>query len=109
MSILTLDHLSKSFGSHLVIDNISLTLDEGKIFGLLGQNGAGKTTLLKMILGLLPTSNGKIRIFNEEVIYGDSPTNRYIGYLPDVPAYYPYMTAFEYLMLCGEITGMPKA
>ncbi|MGG0655293.1 ATP-binding cassette domain-containing protein [Rummeliibacillus pycnus] len=109
MSILTLDNLSKSFGSQKVIDNINLTLEEGKIFGLLGQNGAGKTTLMKMILGLLPTSSGKIRIFDDEVIYGDTPTNRYVGYLPDVPAYYAYMTAFEYLMLCGEITGMPKA
>jgi len=109
MNILTLENLSKSFDSHTVIDNISLSLEEGKIFGLLGQNGAGKTTLMKMILGLLPTSKGKICIFEEEVIYGDTPTNRYVGYLPDVPAYYPYMTAFEYLMLCGEITGMSKA
>lgn len=109
MTILTVDHLTKSFDSHIVIDDISFTLEEGKIFGLLGQNGAGKTTLMKMILGLLPTSNGQIRIFDEAVIYGDTPTNRYVGYLPDVPAYFPYMTAFEYLMLCGEITGMPKS
>lgn len=108
MSILTLDHLSKSFGSHVVLENINFTLEEGKIFGLIGQNGAGKTTLMKMILGLLPSSSGKITIFDEEVVYGDTPTNRHIGYLPDVPSFYPYMTAFEYLMLCGEITGVPK-
>lgn len=108
MTILTLDHLTKSFGSNLVIDDISYQLEEGKIFGLLGQNGAGKTTLMKMILGLLPTTKGKILLFDEEVKYGYSPTNRHIGYLPDVPSYYSYMTAYEYLMLCGEITGMPK-
>lgn len=108
MTILTLDHVTKSFGSNLVIDDISFQLEEGKIFGLLGQNGAGKTTLMKMILGLLPTTKGKILLFDEEVKYGYSPTNRHIGYLPDVPSYYSYMTAYEYLMLCGEITGIPK-
>lgn len=108
MTILTLDHVTKSFGSNLVIDDISFQLEEGKIFGLLGQNGAGKTTLMKMILGLLPITKGKILLFDEEVKYGYSPTNRHIGYLPDVPSYYPYMTAYEYLMLCGEITGIPK-
>lgn len=108
MTILTIDHVTKSFGSHSVIDDISFQLEEGKIFGLLGQNGAGKTTLMKMILGLLPTTKGKILLFDEEVKYGYSPTNRHIGYLPDVPSYYSYMTAYEYLILCGEITGIPK-
>lgn len=108
MNILTIDHVTKSFGSNSVIDDISFQLEEGKIFGLLGQNGAGKTTLMKMILGLLPTTKGKILLFDEEVKYGYSPTNRHIGYLPDVPSYYSYMTAYEYLMLCGEITGIPK-
>ncbi|RPJ95272.1 ABC transporter ATP-binding protein [Rummeliibacillus sp. TYF005] len=108
MTILTLDHVTKSFGSNLVIDDISFQLEEGKIFGLLGQNGAGKTTLMKMILGLLPITKGKILLFDEEVKYGYSPTNRHIGYLPDVPSYYSYMTAYEYLILCGEITGIPK-
>ncbi|WP_312753138.1 ABC transporter ATP-binding protein [Rummeliibacillus suwonensis] len=108
MSILTLEHLTKSFGAHQVIDDISYTLEEGRIFGLIGQNGSGKTTLMKLILGLLPSTKGKIFILDEEVSYGYTATNRHIGYLPDVPSYYSYMTAYEYLMLCGEITGMPK-
>lgn len=108
MNILTLDHLTKSFGSNLVIDDVSFQLEEGKIFGLIGKNGSGKTTLMKMILGLLPSTKGKSLLFDEEVKYGYSPTNRHVGYLPDVPSYYSYMTAYEYLMLCGEITGIPK-
>lgn len=108
MTILHVEHLSKKFGAKQVIDDISFSLEEGKIFGLLGQNGAGKTTLMKMILGLMPVSSGTIYVQQEKVVYGDTPTNRFVGYLPDVPAFYPYMTASEYLMLCAEITGIPR-
>lgn len=108
MTILRVDHVTKQFGTKTVIDDISFSLEEGKIFGLLGQNGAGKTTFMKMILGLLPTTSGSIYVLNEKVIYGDTPTNRYIGYLPDVPSFYSYMTASEFLLLCAEITGLSK-
>lgn len=108
MTILKVENVSKQFGNKQVISDISFSLEEGKIFGLLGQNGAGKTTLMKMILGLLPTSSGAIYVENEKVIYGDTPTNRFVGFLPDVPSFYSYMTAMEYLRLCAEITGIPK-
>lgn len=108
MTILRVDHVTKQFGTKTVIDDISFSLEEGKIFGLLGQNGAGKTTFMKMILGLLPSTSGSIYVLNEKVIYGDTPTNRYVGYLPDVPSFYSYMTASEFLMLCAEITGLSK-
>lgn len=108
MNILTIQDLSKSFGTHTVIDNLSLSVPEGTIYGFLGQNGAGKTTTMKMILGLLKSDSGAITVCGERVCYGETKTNRHIGFLPDVPEFYNYMKAKEYLYLCGEITGLDK-
>ena len=108
MDMLTLSHLSKSFGSKKIIDDLSFTVPEHSIFGFIGQNGAGKTTTMKMILGLLQADSGKITVNGETVRYGQNRANRFIGYLPDVPEFYGYMTPSEYLRLCGEITGMPQ-
>lgn len=109
MSILELSHVSKSFGSRKIIEDISFSVQEGTIFGFIGQNGAGKTTTMKMILGLLPIDSGQIFVHGEKVSYGQNKTNQYIGYLPDVPEFYGFMTSKEYLILCGEIVGLPKA
>jgi ABC-2 type transport system ATP-binding protein len=106
MDILTLNNVSKRFGSHQVIDNLSFNVHEHTIYGFIGENGAGKTTTMKMILGLYAADNGEIQVCSEKVTYGQNRTNRYIGYLPDVPEFYGYMTPAEYLMLCGEITGI---
>ena len=106
MDSLIIENLSKSFGSNRIIDSISLSVPQGSIFGFLGENGAGKTTTMKMILGLLKKDDGIIKVCGEEVYYGETKTNRFIGYLPDVPAFYGYMKPIEYLKLCGEITGM---
>lgn len=108
MAILTLSHVSKRFGSHKVIDDLSFSVPENTIYGFIGENGAGKTTTMKMILGLFPMDAGDIQVSGEKVTYGQTNTNRYIGYLPDVPEFYGYMTPFEYLRLCGEITGIPE-
>lgn len=107
MDILCMEHLSKSFGTHKVIDELSFSVPEHTVFGFIGQNGAGKTTTMKMVLGLLKPSAGRITVCGEPVSYGQTKTNRFIGYLPDVPEFYGYMRPKEYLGLCGEITGMP--
>lgn len=106
--MIKITEVSKKFGSQEVLRNINLTISEGQIFGLLGKNGAGKTTLMKIILGLTKMDHGSIAIFEENVSFGETPTNRHIGYLPDVPSFYPFMTAGEYLRYCGEITGLNK-
>lgn len=106
--MIKITEVSKKFGSQEVLRNINLTISEGQIFGLLGKNGAGKTTLMKIILGLTKMDHGSIAIFEENVYFGETPTNRHIGYLPDVPSFYPFMTASEYLRYCGEITGLNK-
>ncbi|CAC9928651.1 putative bacitracin ABC transporter, ATP-binding protein BcrA [Aedoeadaptatus nemausensis] len=108
MEALKIDNLHKSFGKNTIINGLSMSIPENTIFGFLGKNGAGKTTTMKMILGFLKMDEGSIEVFGERVSFGQSKTNRFIGYLPDVPEFYGYMTAREYLNLCGYITGLSK-
>lgn len=106
MNILTIKNLSKKFGSNQVLSNYNLEIPKGIIYGLVGENGSGKTTTMRLILSLEKSDAGDIRIFDETVHFGETKTNRYTGYLPDVPEFYSYMTAKEYLMFCGEIIGI---
>lgn len=108
MEMLNITNLTKRFGSKQVLQGVNLTVPEHCVFGFIGQNGAGKTTTMKLILGLLQADGGEIYVAGEKVTYGQTRTNRHIGYLPDVPEFYSYMTAGEYLRFCGEITGMEK-
>ena len=108
MAVLELKNLKKSFGKLEVIKDLSFTVEEHSVFGFIGKNGAGKTTTMKMILGFLQPDSGEIYINGEPVVYGNNRTNRYIGYLPDVPEFYGYMSPMEYLRLCGEITGLSR-
>lgn len=108
MAILELSHVSKGFGELEVIKDLSFHVPEHSVFGFIGKNGAGKTTTMKMILGFLAQDKGEIRVCGEKVSYGNTKTNRYIGYLPDVPEFYSYMNPKEYLQLCGEVTGLGR-
>lgn len=109
MNVLTIQGLSKTFGGQKIIDHLNMTVPEGSVFGFIGQNGAGKTTTMKMVLGLLRPDQGEIYVCDEPVHFGTTKTNRSVGYLPDVPEFYDYMTPIRYLELCGEIIGLPKA
>ncbi len=106
MKALELKNVYKSYGGKNVIDNLSFSIEENSVFGFLGNNGAGKTTTMKLILGFLKVNNGEIKVFGKNVKYGETKTNRMIGYLPDVPKFYEYMTALEYLILCVNIVGI---
>lgn len=106
MDMLTLKDVSKRFGSKKVVDGLSFSIPKNTIFGFVGENGAGKTTTMKMILGLMQMDSGEILVDGTKVVYGNTPTNRKVGYLPDVPEFYTYMTPREYLRFCGEITGL---
>lgn len=107
--MLEISNLYKRFGDKEVLMGLNLNVPEHSIFGLIGKNGAGKTTTMKSILGLIKPDSGEISVCGETVVFGQTPTNRFIGYLPDVPEFYGYMTALEYLHFCGEITGMAKS
>ena len=108
MDVLAIQNLKKHFGSKEVLCRIDLSVPEHSIFGFIGKNGAGKTTTMKAILGLLKADSGEIYVMGEKVHFGQTNTNRHIGYLPDVPEFYSYMTPMEYLSLCGEVCGMDK-
>lgn len=107
-SILTVSHLTKHFGTKQVLSDVSFTVPEHTVFGFVGQNGAGKTTTMKIILGLLQGDSGEVTVNGVPVRARHNRTNRFIGYLPDVPEFYSYMTPSEYLALCGRITGMSE-
>lgn len=108
MDVLAIQSLKKSFGGKDVLCGLDLSVSEHSIFGFIGKNGAGKTTTMKAILGLLRPDSGVISVMGEKVRFGQTNTNRYVGYLPDVPEFYAYMTPLEYLTLCGEVGGMEK-
>lgn len=106
MDILELSGVEKRFGQRTVLNNLSLRVPEGAIYGFIGENGSGKTTTMKLILGLLAADGGEIRVCGEKVSYGQTRTNRFVGYLPDVPEFYGYLTPMEYLLLCGGLAGV---
>lgn len=106
MEMLVLSNVEKRFGTKYVLKDVNFSVPEHTVFGFVGQNGAGKTTTMKLVLGLLASDGGSILVNGEPVRYGNTPTNRFIGYLPDVPEFYSFMTPAEYLCFCGEITGM---
>lgn len=107
-NIVEIKNLNKSFKNKHVLKDISFNIKENSIFGFIGKNGAGKTTTMKTILGLLEIDSGEIKVCNELVAFGQNKTNKYTGYLPDVPEFYGYMTAREYMYLCGECLELNK-
>lgn len=89
------------------LDGLTLSIDEGQIFGFLGANGAGKTTTLKLLMRLIFPTAGSARILGVDI--QDVRMHRRLGYLPENPYFYDYLTARELLEYCGELFGFPAA
>ena len=89
------------------LDALSLTVNQGEIFGFLGANGAGKTTTLKLLMRLIFPTSGSARILGHDI--ADISMHSRIGYLPESPYFYDYLTALEFLDFCGQIFGLSKA
>jgi ABC-2 type transport system ATP-binding protein len=98
--------LTKRFGDILAVDRLDLSVNEKEVFGFLGPNGAGKTTTVKMLTGLSAPTEGKAFICGQEVTQGSVEVRKNFGFLPDVPAFYDWMTGEEYLRFAGELYGM---
>ncbi len=106
--MIQLNFVSKKFDNNKVIKNISIKITEGEIVGLLGPNGAGKTTSLRMIAGVLPPSEGKVRINGKDLFDPEISERPHIGYLPENNPIFDDMTVEEFLYLWAELKGIDK-
>jgi len=100
--------LTKVYGSKRALDGVDLTVAEGSVFGFLGPNGAGKTTTLRILSGLARPTAGGARVFGIDVTSATNDVRALIGFLPDVPGYYGWMTAPEFLRFAGELFGIER-
>jgi ABC-2 type transport system ATP-binding protein len=100
--------LTKGFGDRLAVDRVDLRVAPGSVYGLLGRNGAGKTTLLRMILGLLTSDSGSVRVFGREAAAGDVVSREAVAGFVEEPRFYPYLSAQRNLELLGRLDG-PRA
>lgn len=98
--------LRKEFGSAVALDGISLAVPYGSIFGFLGPNGAGKTTAIRIITGLAHPTAGTVRVLGRDLPREQAAIAREIGFLPDVPGFYEWMTAAEFLGFTGRLFGL---
>ncbi|GKV69897.1 putative ABC transporter ATP-binding protein YhaQ [Sporosarcina sp. NCCP-2716] len=103
---LKIEHVTKRFGDFTAVNDLSLTVEEGTMYGFLGANGAGKTTTFRMILGLLTPNEGRITWNGKPVNYSTSPQ---IGYLPEERGLYPKMKVEDQLLFLAELRGMKRA
>jgi ABC-2 type transport system ATP-binding protein len=106
VSIIQMRHISKRYRSISALDNVSLDIARGTIFGLIGPNGAGKTTLLRILAALIPSSAGQILFEGKDMRTMPSLIQRKIGYMPDVFGIYPDITTEEYLQFYAGIHGI---
>ena len=108
--MIVLDHVAKSYnkGKVRAVDDLTLTVPSGEIYGFLGPNGAGKTTTLKMVVGLLRPDAGSIAINGFDVRTDALKTKSLATYVPDYPAVYERLTGLEYLNFIGDVYGVPK-
>lgn len=95
--MITVKSISKSYGTVQALNDISFALATGSLCGLVGPNGAGKSTLFKLLMGLLEADTGEIRIFDETIRFGETAYKNKIGYAPENPILYDYLTGLEFL------------
>ena len=98
--------LTKTYGEKRALDAVNLVVEEGSIFGFLGPNGAGKTTTLRILTGLARPTSGSVQILGHDVALAGNQVHADIGFLPDVPGFYEWMTAGELLRLAGGLFGI---
>lgn len=107
--MINLRNLSKKFGSLTAVDNLTVRVSAGEIYGFIGPNGAGKTTTIKMMAGLLLPTSGSTVLGGFDIVRRPEEAKRLIGYIPDEPYVYERMTGREFLHFIGELWGMTKA
>jgi ABC-2 type transport system ATP-binding protein len=105
-ALVEIDNVTKSFGPKVALTNISFSVPSGQICGLLGPNGAGKTTLFRLLMGILKPTGGKLLIDGRDAFEERVEVKRLIGFLPDEPVFYSYLSAREVLELSAAMHGL---
>ena len=106
--MLQISHLTKTYGAKTAVDDLSLHIAPGEIYGFIGHNGAGKTTTLKACCGILPFDRGEIRVDGISIQENPLECKRRIAYIPDNPDLYEFLTGFQYLNFIADIFGISK-
>ncbi len=104
-----LENVIKRYNEITAVNNVSLTINKGEIFGLLGPNGSGKSTLLKMLLGLVKPDSGAVTVLGLDVSKDPVSVKQLLGYAPEAPRIYEFLTGIEFLDFIGDIYGMQTA
>ena len=99
--------LVKNFGNVKAINDLTLSVEEGQVFGLLGPNGSGKSTLMKIMIGLIRPTSGSVQIFGKNPQSDPTEVRKMVGYVPESPRLYDFLTAREYLDFVGDLYGVP--
>ena len=107
--MIEINHLVKKYGSHVAVDDLSLTVEPGKIYGFLGPNGAGKSTTMNIITGYLAATSGEVKINGFDVLKQPEKVKKCVGYLPELPPLYMDMTVKEYLDFVAELKKLEKS
>lgn len=107
--MIEINHLVKKYGSHVAVDDLSLTVEPGKIYGFLGPNGAGKSTTMNIITGYLAATGGEVKINGFDVLRQPEEAKKCVGYLPELPPLYMDMTVKEYLDFVAELKKLDKS
>jgi ABC-2 type transport system ATP-binding protein len=104
--LVRIEHVTKSFGEKTALRDISFAVPAGQICGLLGPNGAGKTTLFRLLMGILKATDGTLRVAGLDAFEDRVAAKRLIGFLPDEPVFYSYLSGREHLMLSAAMHGL---
>lgn len=107
--MLKIEHLTKEYGDFKAVDDLSLHIAPGEIYGFIGHNGAGKTTTLKSVVGILQFDNGEIYIDGTSITADPLKCKKEIAYIPDNPDIYEFMTGIKYLNFVADIFGVSAA
>lgn len=107
--MIEVQHLTKRYGSHLAVDDLSFSVRQGVIYGLLGPNGAGKSTTMNILTGYISATSGTVTIDGHDVLEEPGAARACIGYLPEQPPLYQDMTVEEYLRFAAELKGVRRA
>ena len=107
--MIEVSHLTKQYGNHLAVDDVSFAVADGQICGLLGPNGAGKSTIMNILTGYLSATSGQVTVAGHPLPEEADAAKACVGYLPEQPPLYPEMTVQEYLTFAAELKGVKKA